>query len=247
MVRIDAKKEVYREAIKSIADVIRGEESDIPLDLNLISNPSGEVMLYVRKFNNMQIKHRLKDSSEISIEADKERRFVFSSQLLESLINKADSERIQLNFRDTEFEVTVGNRHLTRPLSFDLYLFRDSEFQQPMNLQEFHKIATIDRETLRSGLNMMSEISPAVTLNSKDDQLEISVNDAVQGGGQMAVETHSACRPMISRDFTIRPIVAFLKNLNSDDIVVKMSDNGHLMLESDSETITSQLVLSYRL
>jgi hypothetical protein len=246
-VQIDAPKDTYIECMKSISDVISGEGNDIPLELNLIANSDNEVLLYVRRFNNLQILHRLVPSEGISINVVKEDGFVFSSQVLASLVRKASADRLTLTFREHKFSVKAGDKNFSRPLAFDLRLYQQSEFQEPMDLREFYEIATINRQSVIDGLRMMKEISPEVSFVTEDGELHIHVQDAVQGEGKMVVDLDDDSSIQVDRSFEIRPIVAFLKNLRSSETKVKFSEEGHLMLSSCSESMESQLVLSHRL
>lgn len=246
-VEIDAPKETYLECIKSISDVISGDDNDIPLELNLISRADDEILLYVRKFNNLQILHKLVPGEGISVNVVEEDGFVFSSQVLASLVRKASADRLTLTFQEHEFSVEAGDKNFSQPLSFDLRLYRQSEFQEPMELSEFHEVAAINRQSVIDGLRMMGEISPEVSFVTEDRKLYIQVQDAVQGTGEMVVDLDNDPPIEINSSFEIRPIVAFLKNLRSNETKVKFSDDGHLMISSSSESIESQLVLSRRL
>lgn len=247
-VKIEAPKIVLQESIRTISSVIRGDDEDMPMDLNLTAAPDGDVELYVRKFNNLQVLHRISSGNGIELNIDHHEEFVFSSQILESLIQSSDSERMDLEFGVNEFKVFMDNEWFSEPAEFKLPLFQDSEFQNPIELEEFYQITSVECKQLRSTLNMMNTISPVFEVSLDSDSLEMSVQDAVQGQGEIIKDVDPVSElPDTSSEFEIRPVEAFLKHMSSDKMVnIQMSVNGNIMIQSELENWTSQLVLTKR-
>lgn len=243
--RINAQKNVYKEVLNSISQVIRGEDSDRPMDLNLVAEESGQVKIYVRQYKNLQVLHELKAGPDIDIEVKNNSQFVFSSQTLSSLIQSTDSKEVEIELDVDQFEVKIEDGWFTTPTTFDLPLYRESEFNKPLSPPNLTTIATLDRTSLRSNLRMMKTIAPEFGLEIEGDELWFSVNDKVQGSGEVMKEIDNT-DVIHDRQYAIEPVDKFLKNIKADTVELSVN-NSSLCLSSAESGHDSELLLASRL
>lgn len=248
-VKIQAPKAVLQESIRTISSVIQGEDDNMPMDLNMVADPEEGIKIYVKKFNNLQVLHEITSGDSINIDVNRRKEFVFSSEILESLIQNSESVKVDLEFDRNNFTLYVDNGWFSEPAEFRLPLFQDSEFEDSIELEEYHRITSVECSQLRSTLKMMSTISPIFEVSLNDDLMQMTVNDAVQGEGEITKEIDSVKElSNINSKFEIRPVETFLKRMSSDkEVDIQLSTNGNMMIQSELENWTSQLVLSKKL
>lgn len=248
-VKIQAPKAVLQESIRTISSVIQGDDEDMPMDLNMVADPDNGIELYVRKFNNLQVLHKITSGDNIDIDVERRKEFVFSSEILESLIQNSDSARVNLEFDSNDFTLYVDDGWFSEPAEFKLPLFQDSEFEDSIELEEYHYVTSVKCSQLRSTLRMMSTISPVFEVSLSDNIMQMTVHDAVQGEGEITkridpVEEISS----INSKFEVRPVETFLKRMSSDkEVDIQLSTNENMMIQSELENWTSQLVLSNKI
>lgn len=248
-VKIQTPKAVLQESIRTISSVIQGDDDDMPMDLNMVADPDDGIELYVRKFNNLQVLHKITSGDSIDIDVDCRKEFVFSSETLESLIQNSDSAKVNLEFDRDDFTLYVDEGWFSEPAEFELPLFQDSEFEDPIELEEFHHITSVECSQLRSTLRMMSTISPVFEVSLNNDTMQMTVHDAVQGEGEITKDIDSVEDiPDISTKFEVRPVETFLKRMSSDkEVDIQLSTSKNMMIQSELENWTSQLVLSNKI
>jgi hypothetical protein len=243
---VRAPRQVFNQTLNSISDVISGEDVDRPLDLNLVARPD-VIEVYVRQFNALQVMHKLTNGGDVEINVENENEFVFSSETLASIIKRTKSQNINLRFDHDGFHVEVQDGWFTTPTKFDLPMYKESEFSEPIRPTSFEKVGVLNPEALRDNLRMMEPISPDVVFQIEPDELWITVSDQVQGDGEVMQEINSGSE-LVGLEFRyeIEAIEQFLKNLEEDEVLMKMNSTGSLLLSTQSEGYISQLLISPR-
>ena len=245
--QVNAPIEVFNNILKSLSDTIRGD-SDTPMDINLVAKDDNSLQVYVRHFNVIQVMHELDDQGSLDIDVEESGNMIFSSQTLYSLIRKVDSEHVTLKFDRDTFRIRVGDDWFSTPTEFKLRVFQESEWSPPIEPENFKEVRKMKVDPLRQKLNMMSSIAPEVNFKIQSGEFWISVEDAVQGQGRVMKDLSDECEiDGLDYSYEIDPIETFLKNVRTDRVDVKMTNSGGVMLNSDSSTHTSYLLLAHRI
>jgi hypothetical protein len=242
---VKAPKSVFNQVLNSISAVITGDE-DQPQDLNLVAK-EGVVEIYVRQ-HSVQVMHKLTTGGDVEISVENEREFVFSSRTLSSIISRTPSDTVDLSFGYERFEVKVGDSWFTTPTKFELPLYRESEFSEAIRPEGYHKVTHLDTEALRSTLRMMENISPDVVFRITDEEFWITVSDQVQGEGEVMKELDDdVSLSGVEFRYEITAINDFLKNLEAEKVLMKMSETGSLMITTQHKGYVSQLLIAPRI
>ncbi|MFD1641802.1 hypothetical protein [Halohasta litorea] len=246
-VQFELPRKTLDNILDGLATVITGD-SDSTLDLNFVAEESDVIHIYVKKFNNIQILHTIRDGGEIKISVDEPRRSVFSSQILRDVVKKSKQERLKLKLVDDNFRIQVGDQWFTQPLEIELPLYHGSEFQERIENDSMEQIASLNREHTIEALSMMSVISPEFGCEIKENKLWIRVSDTVNGSGDVMQQLESP--PDIGDstfEYETNPVLSYLNTTTSDNIDLYLSTDGALKLITERGDHSSSLMLARRI
>ena len=245
-IEIEADRSVYKEILDSLSNVVQGEDNDRPMDLNVVAS-EGEVRIYVRQMNALQVSHTLSSEGDISVTVNQPGESVFSSQTLSSLINKAGQEPVKLEIDEESVSVSVEGHDLDGDLEFNLPLYKESEFQHPTSTENHEEIIEMGRLSLKRDLSMMEAIEPEFTLSIDGDNLLLEVSDIIQGSGEAQTEVDQ--RPSfgdVENKYEIRAVVDYLNALNTETVSISLAANRSISISGDTPGRSSTLLFSAR-
>jgi len=247
-----AKLEISQSKIRDILDGLHNIvnlDEDYQEDFNLVSlRQTGQLKIYIRYFNLLQVVHTLEevDDPTIDLDVNSDSEMVFSSDTLTKLIKESDSDRLNLRFSEERFSVETRDSWFSTPTTFTLNMFNESEFQALQSVSGFEKIASIKRGELLKNLDMMSIVSNIVQFRLNNGEFWIAVNDAVNGEGSVMKEVPDPQLDNFIYHYRIDTLSNFLKSVDTDEIDVYLTDTGTLKLEADNQGHIAELMIAPR-